>query len=248
MRNTFILFVLGFFFFPLEGKAQLWEYKINAGYSLGGSSPVSFPAEIRKIEEYRPDAWAPHIALEATRWLNEKWGIVAQIAWDHKGFTVRDRVKNMYTEIEIEGNPEPQTGNFTGNNTTKVQNDYLSVPLLATCRFSDGLTGQFGIYVAWLSRSCFKGSVSDGYLRLGSPVGEKIDVPSASFNFSKEQNRFDYGLLLAEEWTLYRNFALRGQLSWGLSSLFPSDFTGISFDMHNIYGMLGVSYRIPGRQ
>jgi hypothetical protein len=237
------LFLIGLCCLP-KISAQEWEYKINAGYNLGGSAPLSLPVEIREIEEYRPDAFAPHLALEAIRWFNEQWGIAAQITYDYKGFTVQDRVKSLYTEIEIDGNTEPQTGNFTGKNSTEVHNIYFTLPVMATYRTSDRWLSQAGLYFAYLYHPVFKGRAFDGYIRRESPVGEKIDVPHAVFDFSDKQNRFDYGLIVAEEWKIYENFALRGQLSWGFRSLFPSDFKAIAFDMRNIYGAFGVSYRI----
>jgi hypothetical protein len=243
MGKILVLIFLGLNTFFMEGKAQEhWEYKANIGYNLGGSIPLSMPVEVRSIEKYTIPVPAPHFALEATRWLNEKWGISAQIMYDHKGFTVRNKVKNLYTEIEIAGNPEPQTGNFTGNNTTEIQNSYLTVPVLASYRISPVWITQLGVYASYLCRPYFKGTASDGYIRRGSPVGEKINVPNASFDFSKNQNRFDFGLFLAEEWQFYKKIAFKGQLQWGLRSLFPADFSGISFDMYNVYGTLGISY------
>ncbi|MDR0680632.1 MAG: PorT family protein [Dysgonamonadaceae bacterium] len=234
------------FFFSTYTKAQdkypLWKFKINAGYNLGGTSPLSFPVEIRKIEKFSPSWIAPHFALEATRWLNEKWGVATQIAWDHKGFTVRDRVKNLHTEIEMKD--ETFAGNFTGKNTTEIRNVYISLPVLATYRISGKWTAQSGLYIAYLYNPHFNGHASGGYIREGSPIGLKVPVDYASFDFSKEQNKFDYGILLAGERVLYSHFALRGQLSWGLNSLFPSDFTGITFKMYNIYGSVGLSYRL----
>jgi hypothetical protein len=245
MKKIFILIFIGLYLFHIEGNAQdSWEYKIQAGYNIGGSSPLPLPAEIRAIEKFSPEIFAPHIALEATRWLNEKWGISAQIALDSKGFTVRDKVKNLYTEIRIDGNPDPQTGSFTGKNTTEIRNTYFTVPVMAAYRMSDKWLTQLGIYAAYLYHPHFNGTASDGYIRRGSPIGEKIDVPHASFDFSKEQNRLDYGFVLAEEWKFSNRFALRGQVNWGLRSLFPSNFTGMSFNMYNIYGMIGVSYRV----
>jgi hypothetical protein len=238
-----ILLVL---FSSAHAKAQdeysSWIFKINAGYNLGGTSPVSFPVEIRKIEKFSPSGIAPHFALEATRQLNKDWGIAAQIALDHKGFTVCDRVKNLHTEIEMKD--DKFTGNFTGKNTTEIRNIYLSLPVMVTCRISDKWTTQSGLYIAYLYNPHFNGHVSDGYIRRGSPIGEKTLVDYASFDFSKEQNKFDYGILLAGERALYSRFALRGQLSWGLNSLFPSGFTGITFKMYNIYGSVGLSYRL----
>ncbi|MDR0413498.1 MAG: PorT family protein [Dysgonamonadaceae bacterium] len=225
-----------------ENTAPSWEFKINAGYNLGATSPLSLPAEIRKIEKYSPSGIAPHFALEATRWLNEKWGISAQMTLDHKGFTVRDEVKSLHTEIDMKD--EKFTGNFTGKNTTEIRNVYLSLPVLATRRISDKWLVQAGFYLAYLYHPHFNGSVSGGSIRKDSPIGEKTLVDHASFDFSKEQNALDYGVLLAGERVFYSNFALRGQLSWGLKPLFPSGFTGITFKMYNIYGLIGISYRL----
>jgi hypothetical protein len=242
-RSTVLLFVLlSFTGAKAQDNGSFWEFKINGGYNLGGTSPLSFPVEIRKIEKYSPSWIAPHFALEAARWLNENWGIAAQVALDHKGFTVCDRVKSLHTEIEMQDNKF--TGNFTGKNTTEIRNVYLSLPVLAIRRISDKWMVQSGFYIAYLYHPHFNGSVSDGYIRKDSPIGEKTLVDHASFDFSKEQNTFDYGLLLAGERTLHSRFALRGQLSWGLNPLFPSDFTGIAFKMYNIYGSVGLSYRL----
>jgi hypothetical protein len=115
---------------------------------------------------------------------------------------------------------------------------------MATCKTSDRCLSQAGIYFAYLYRPIFKGKAFDGYIRRESPIGEKIDVPSAVFDFSDKQNRFDYGLSVAEEWKIYGHFALRGQLNWGFRSLFPADFKAITFDMRNIYGTFGISYKL----
>jgi hypothetical protein len=245
MKKIFILILFGLGVFHIKGEAQgNWEYRINAGYNLGGSTPLSMPVEIRAIKKYSFLGFAPHFALETTYWMDDKWGVSAQIACIRKGFTVRDKVKHMHTEIEIDGNADPQTGSFTGDNTTEIRNTYLTVPVLATYRISNTLITQLGVYLAYLYRPYFKGTASNGYIRIGNPTGVRMDISNASFDFSKNQNRFDYGLVLAEEWQFYKNFALKGQLNWGLHSLFPSDFSGISFDMYNIYGTFGISYRL----
>ncbi|MDR3236110.1 MAG: PorT family protein [Prevotellaceae bacterium] len=243
MKKRIIGICVAGLFCLTEAGAQSWDYKVNAGLNFGGSAPFSLPAEVREIEQYSPNAFAPHLALEAIRWINERWGVAAQITWDHKGFTVRDRVKNLYTEIDIEGNSGAQTGNFTGKNTTEVHNIYFTLPVMATYRGSNRWASQAGFYFAYLYRPVFKGQASDGYLRRGSPIGEKINVPNAGFDFSKNQNRFDYGLIVAEECRIYRNVALRGQLTCAFHSLFPDQFKAITFAMRNIYGTLGISYQ-----
>ncbi|MDR3260540.1 MAG: PorT family protein [Tannerella sp.] len=240
--GTMLLFCFPANLLRAQGTFPHWEYKINVGANLGGTSPLPLPEEIREIETFSPQIFAPHVALEVTRRLTKKWGVSAQIALDYKGFSVDDRVKNLYTEIEM--SDEKYTGSFTGKNNTRIHNSYITIPLAATCRIAKRWEVQAGVYVGYLYGSSFKGTASDGYIRQGSPVGEKTNVEQASFDFSDKQNLFDYGLSGAGEWAFSTRFALRGQIAWGLNPLFPSDFTGVPFRMYNIYGTLGMSYRL----
>lgn len=246
MKHPPVLIILVIALGLLQAKGQApssrWEFKINGGYNIGGTSPLPLPAEIRSIDSYAPAAFAPHVALEGTRWFSKRWGLSVQIALDYKGFTVKDQVKNLHTEIEM--GDEKYTGNFTGKNKTQLNNSYITVPVMANYRIADKWTAQLGIYAAHLYNPGFKGTASDGYIRRGSPIGEKTIVDKATFDFSANQHTFDAGLQAAGEWEFYRHFALRGQLSWGLTPLFPSGFTAMPFTMYNIYGMLGISYRL----
>jgi len=245
MRNLSIILIfalLCFFQIKAQQNYPCWEYKINGGFNIGGTSPLPLPVEIRKIESYTPSVFAPHVALEAIRWFNPKWGVSAQITLDYKGFKVKDQVKNLHTEIEM--GDEKYIGNFTGKNETKINNSYITIPVTANYRFSDKWTAQVGFYLGYLYNSGFKGTASDGYIRRGSPIGEKTIVDNATFDFSDDLKKFDFGLQMAGEWEFHQNFALRGQITWGTTPIFPADFTAVSFDMYNIYGMLGISYRL----
>ncbi len=240
-----LFFIIPFSLFCLLVSAQdekqtSWEFKINGGYNIGGTAPLPMPEEVRKVERFSPPAFAPHVALEATRWFTPKWGVSAQLTLDYKGFTVKDSVLNLHTEINMDG--DPVTGNFTGHNETKIRNSYITIPVMASYRPSKYWTIQAGFYAAYLYSPSFTGTASDGYIRKGSPVGEKIEVTSASFDFSDELSRFDFGVQAAGEWSFSKSFAVHGQLAWGLTPIFPSDFTGVSFKMYNIYGTIGVSY------
>jgi len=225
-----------------QAQYPQWEFKINAAYNIGGTSPLPLPVEVRKIESFKPSGLSPHVALEAVYRLDEQWGISAQLALDYKGFTVSNRVKTLHTEIEM--GDDMYVGYFTGKNTTAIKNSYFSIPILANYYISEKWTLQLGLYFAYLYHPDFKGTASDGYIRQGSPVGEKTEVDNATFDFSESQNKFDYGVLVAGEWEFYSRLALRGQVAWGLRPLFPSDFRGMSFKMYNIYGSIGLSYRL----
>ncbi|MDR2138238.1 MAG: PorT family protein [Tannerella sp.] len=238
------LCVLSLIRLQAQEKRPGWDFRINGGFNIGGTSPLPLPPEIRTIS-FSPPALSPHAALEVIRRWNDRWGLSLQIAFDYKGFEVNDRVKNLYTEIEM--NSEKYTGNFTGKNTTRIHNSFLTLPLAATCRIGNRWEVQAGMYAGYLYSAGFKGTASDGYIRRNGPVGEKTMVDRASFDFSDRQRSFDYGLLLAGEWGFSRRFAARGQVAWGLNPVFPSDFTGIPFKMYHIYGTLGLSYHLNTR-
>ncbi|MDR1737879.1 MAG: PorT family protein [Candidatus Symbiothrix sp.] len=216
-------------------------YRLEVGYSIGGSMPVPLPREIRKIDMWAPELFAPHLAIEALNPFNERWAISAKIAFDRKGFTVRDRVKSLYTEITTEDGTV-QAGNFTGKNQTQVDNYYLSVPVALVYSHSEHRTSRIGLYCAWMLRPLFIGQAVDGYIRQGDPTGEKIAIPYAEFDFSDRLRRFDYGLMLAEHWVIHPRWALIGEITCGLRPLFSDSFKAMPFKMRNIYGILGVSY------
>ncbi|MEG1587574.1 MAG: PorT family protein, partial [Bacteroidales bacterium] len=50
------------------------EYRLKAGFNVGGISPMPLPAEIREIDSYDPTL---QIAIEAdiVKWF-EKWGLL----------------------------------------------------------------------------------------------------------------------------------------------------------------------------
>jgi hypothetical protein len=225
-----------------QEKLPRWEFKIYGGFNIGGTSPLPLPEEIRSIDSFTPVLFAPHASLEAIRRLNRKWGVSIQLALDHKGFKVTDQVKSLHTEIEM--NDEVYKGNFTGKNATMIHNSYITLPVAATCRVAERWELHAGAYLAYLYGADFKGTASDGYIRRESPIGEKTIVNKALFDFSGKQRLFDYGLLLAGEWEFYPRFGCRGQIAWGLCPLFSPNFTGIPMNMYNIYGGLGVTYRL----
>ncbi|MDR1859916.1 MAG: PorT family protein [Bacteroidales bacterium] len=231
--------------FGAPATAQHWDGNILVGYNIGGSTPTPMPAEIRSIN-YAPDLWSPNVGVEVVCWLNDKWGIAMQVACEHKGFAVDSRVKSLYTEI-IMNDGSVQSGNFTGENSTRINNTWLTAPLKVVYSASERWSSYAGVYIAYLLRPQFTGAASDGYMRRGAPTGEKVEVVDATFDFSDSQNRFDYGLLLAERWHLNGKMALVGQLSYGLRPLFPDSFSAMPFKMYNIYGTLGLCYKAFSR-
>ncbi|MBB6328247.1 hypothetical protein FHS59_003890 [Algoriphagus iocasae] len=223
-----------------DSKSNMDVY-IHVGYNLGGLAPVSFPNTIREIKSYSP-GFSPVIGLESSYKLKGGWGIGSGIGLDWKGMKVTDRVQYFHTIITMDGSS--LEGDFTGTNTTNVKNMYLSIPLYASYTTENRWRFKGGMYFAWLLDGSFTGSVSDGYLRKGNSLGEKVEVDYAAFDFSDELNNFDLGISVGAEKYLFGNFGVAGNLKWGLIPGFPESFTGIDFNMYNIYLDLGITYKI----
>ena len=66
-----------------------WVYGIKAGFSIGGTSPLPLPKEIRKIDSYAPGI-AISIEGNATKWFDPKWGMTVGVRLENK---------NMCTEV-----------------------------------------------------------------------------------------------------------------------------------------------------
>ena len=77
-----------------------WEYSIKAGLSIGGTSPLPLPKEIRSIDSYAPNI---AIAIEGntTKWFgkDKKWGMTAGIRLENKTMTTEATVKNYGMKI-----------------------------------------------------------------------------------------------------------------------------------------------------
>jgi hypothetical protein len=230
-----------------QTSARHWEYKVFAGYNLGGSSPLPLPAEIRAINSWSP-GFAAALGFQATRWLTPEWGISSGLGIDIKGMRITADVKYMDTRLVI-GEGEHTglfSGMFTGENETRLHNGYLVVPLLgayAPAAYTHWIF-RLGGYVALLRDANFEGSASNGYIRNGGAAGDRIDIEKATFDFSDQLRKVDAGVMASTDWFFTHRLAVTGQLSWGLSPLFASGFNGIPYKMYNIYFMGGIAYKL----
>lgn len=228
-----------------QDKIKLWEFKVYAGYNFGGTTPLPLPAEIRKIKSWSP-GFAGTLAFQATRWITPEWGVSSGIAIDLKGMVIKSEVKYMMTNLVIgEGdNTGYFSGMFTGDNMTKVRNGYFVLPVLAAWRPHEKWTFRLGGYFASQQDAKFEGTASNGYIRDGGPSGNRVNIESATFDFSDDVKKVDAGLMAQADWFFTSKMAVTTQLSWGLVPIFPSDFNGIPYKMYNVYFMTGIAYKL----
>lgn len=220
------------------------EYRIKAGFNIGGTSPLPLPAEIRKINSYRPGM---QIAIEGNviKWFDEtKWGALFGVRFENKGMKTDARVKNYHMVMDSYDpvNPGHMEGAWTGYVKTNVKNSYVTLPFQAIYKVSKRWDVKFGPYISFLTNGDFSGTAYDGYIREGDPTGEKADVSEATYDFSSDLRTFQWGLDAGGEWRAYKHLSVYADLTWGLNSIFKKDFESISFNMYNVYLNFGFGY------
>lgn len=224
-------------------KAALkgWHVRLGAGFSIGGTSPLPLPAEIREIKSYNPTLCI-QLGAEAHRKFDKHWGVMWGVRFETKGMKTDARVKNYHMEAVNDEGTGKVEGAWTGKVKTEVNNKYLTFPILATYSFNDRWMVQAGPYFSYLINGDFSGKAYDGYIRDQDPTGQKAEVSSASYNFSGNLRRFAWGVQLGGEFKAYKHLSVSADLTWGLNSIFPSNFTSVTFALYPIYGTLGFHY------
>lgn len=216
------------------------EYRLKAGFNIGGTSPIPLPAEIRKINSYNPTT-AFSIEGDVIKMFENKWGISAGVRLETKGMKTDATVKNYHMKMIASDGGEME-GQWTGGVTTTVKQSLLTIPVLAVYKISNRWEMELGPWFSYLISGEFFGTAYDGYLRDGDPVGEKVNVSSATYNFDNDLRRFQCGMQLGAQWRAFSHLNVSANLTWGVMPIFKKDFDTITFNMFPIYANLGFAY------
>ena len=174
---------------------------------------------------------------------NKRCGIMTGIHYFMEGMNTGATVKNYKMGIQM--GEDYLEGMFTGTDETKTFMSGFTVPVLATFRVSPRWNINIGPYVSFLMYRDFEGSVYDGYLRVGGPTGEKVEISKenpATYNFADNMRRVLWGMEIGADWKITRHFTAFANLDWGMNSVFKSDFKTIDFPMYPMYATFGVAY------
>ena len=224
-----------------EARLMGLEYRVKAGFNIGGTSPIPLPREIRAINSYSPTL---AIAIEGDvhkRFEDSRWGLLLGMRFESKGMKTNARVKNYHMEMTAKDGGYME-GAWTGNVKTKVRMSYITIPMLATYQVSRRLELHAGPYFSYATDREFSGTAYDGYIRHGDATGEKANIDEATYDFSDDVRNFQWGAQLGCEWRAYRHFNLYADLTWGFNSIFPKDFESVTFAMYPIYANVGFAY------
>ncbi len=226
----------------LRAAAAGVEFRLKAGIAVGGVSPLPIPLNIQEVQGYSPGI---NLSIEAefVQDFNGSVGYSTGLRVETKGMTTNARVAG-YSMSMSDGGQEV-SGVWWGMVETQVSNNYLTVPVLLLWKPSPRWDVKIGPYGSFVIGRQFTGSVYDGYLREGSPVGEKVVFEGgrrAYYDFSKNLSRWDWGAQLAADWRAFPHLLVGMDLTWGLKDVFEKDFRTVAFNMYPIFLRLNFGY------
>lgn len=249
MRKTIIITMLACLFATGTRARNIFDnviYYGRLGYSIGGTAPLGMPATIRSLSRYslRDNV---NIGLDAYKPLENGWGLQAGFHFENKGMETDASVKNY--SMEMRQGSETLKGRFTGNVVTTVDEWMLTLPLQLSYDFSSKVRVRVGPYFSYLMSNHFDGHAYDGYLRVGDPTGEKVEIGTdeasrGDYDFSDDMRKWQWGFVAGANWFFHKRFGAFAELQWGVTGIFKKDFKTIEQTMYPIFGTIGVTYKL----
>lgn len=219
------------------------DFSVDAFLNIGGASPLPLPAEIRKIDEFNPNLNLG-IGVQATKWIPfTRCGVAVGLRFEQKSMDTKARVKNYGMTMLSDGTE--LSGRWTGRVSTHYQSQQLAIPVLVVVKCNRFIDFQAGPYFAYAMRNNFNGYVSDGYLRVNDPTGDKQIFEGdaqATYDFENDLRDFQWGAQAGIAWKPLNHLRVIANLEWGLNDIFESSFKTISFNMYPIFFNVGFGY------
>jgi hypothetical protein len=231
---------------PADNSAEspALMYSVRAGINIGGTTPMNMPASIRGVESYSPGVM-PVLGGEAYYRLHEKIGIDIGLYLEQKGMFTEAKVKNYFTTFQSgdEHHYQEVTGYYTGTVATRMRHTYLTVPLHISYWVGENYRIKAGLFASCLLHAKFEGTAQEGYIRDMSPVGQKIGIANARYDFSDDVKSLNTGIDIGLDYYIKQHFLATAHLQYGVSSVMRSSFKSIDFDMYHLYLGLQIGYR-----
>lgn len=228
----------------LAARGGKFDYDINLGFNLGGTTPMGLPAEIRKIGGYRPTVNLV-VGASATYTPVPRWGVSAGLVFETKGMNTSIKVKNYHLTMSIQEGDDrgEKTGYFTGDIRNKTKITYLTIPVNAVFRPDKYWQVEAGPYFSFALDRSFIGHVDGGTMH-ETPLMPAIGVSKAEYDYSSDIRRFDCGLGVGGSRRVYRGLSVKARLTWGLMSVLAPSRRKIDMDTYNVYLNVGFTYTL----
>lgn len=235
--------------FALQAQTNVddspWIVTVQTGLLFGAAAPIPVPKAVQKVYTWYPKL-NPTLNVVVTRRLSGRlapFGVFAGFSCEFKGMEATTQVKDL--AISLQEGQDVLKGTFTGDNLTSIHNGYLVLPFGASYHFGGKvpMSVEAGLYASLLLQGSFK-TIIDGRMTLAEREGAEMELELQEFDFSDRFNPIDFGAHLTFNVYPWPRFGFSAGLKYGLTSIVKKDFDAIPFKLHNVFGMVGFSYRL----
>lgn len=247
-----------------------WNFDIRAGYSVGGTMPRNFPAELRGVNSFSPK-FNYRLGFDVEYRFNKQWGLLSGIYIESKGFKGDAVMKGF--DVSMKQGTVEMNGPYFGNVEMNLSQTGLTIPVQASWYVTRKLKVRGGFYVSILSNREMSGYAygkldEDGnataYIRKGDIRGELVEIGDKVDNVGKDGNvipakpgeftsdmfedymrAFQWGFGAGVDWYFSRHWGIFGDLSYGLNAVFnDKEGNPINLGLYPLYGTFGIVYKI----
>lgn len=230
-------------FVAAQENSKLWHVAAHGSILFGASTPLPVPQEVKAVYTWYPKL-NPSIGVTVARQFGGKyndWGLYSGISCEFKGMEATTMVRDL--AIAMGEGEDVLTGSFSGDNLTMIRNGYLTFPLgvsykVPTKKFSI----QAGLYASLLLQGSFK-VIIDGAMK-NEDLDEPLALDLLEFDFSDRFRPMDFGASISFATYPWERVGFTAGLNIGLISIVRKDFNAIPFKLHNVFGSVGITYRL----
>lgn len=246
---------------------------LRLGYSIGGTIPIDFPAEMRALNSYSPKV-NYQFGVDYERMLTDKYGIQLGLYLERRGF--KSEVEMRHYDITLEQGGEKIKGPFSGNVVIEIVQIGVTMPIQATWHPDERWNLRLGPYISYIHDRSFQGYAYgkkiydadgkwtgsfDAYIRRDEIRGEKVEIGDiykdeagniidkrgtfSGEDYDSYLRRLQYGVDMGAEYKISRTWGAYADFSFGLNSAFNGkEGNPVSMALHPIYLTVGLTYRL----
>ena len=246
---------------------------LRLGYSIGGTIPIDFPAEMRALNSYSPKV-NYQFGIDYERMLTDKYGLQLGLYLERRGF--KSEVEMRHYDITLEQGGEKIKGPFSGNVVIEIVQIGVTIPVQATWHPDERWTLRLGPYVSYIHDRSFQGYAYgkkvydadgkwtgsfDAFIRRDEIRGEKVEIGDiykdeagnvvdkrgtfSGEDYNSYLRRLQYGVDMGAEFKINRSWGAYADFSFGLNSAFNGkEGNPVSMALHPTYLTVGLTYRL----
>jgi len=226
-----------------EGEEKNSNVEILPYWASNWGATTSFgaPKETRKINTSK--LYYNYVfGVDLTKMITPRWGVTSGLRFERKANGSSVEMKNFLTTVTLAGAGTPTHGYFTGKNTSKNDNKYLTLPLLAVYRANKDWDFRMGAYFSYALSRCYTGEATDGKIR-ESPLVPATAVTYSTSDFSDDITKYDIGLQLGTVHRIWKELYVTMDVTWGLVNTLDSPRSGMTMNVYNLYYCMGLGWK-----